>query len=311
METTTKIQIHAEKNFAKTQLELYVLIQILIVSLHYLKQDSSSGIFHDDLKLHSILSKFSHSGRVLICSLGLETPKILIFVRCRGTDPKGTEESSYSLQRGRIDISTQVCELQLLSVAEYKAYHSAVCLHRTLEPNYRAVWKKFCLSAEPAGGEKKKVVFLHIHRRIKYLGRKSSLLQMDTYRTKLSNFCAALLVTSIARIHLVTDLKSDLEFLSHCQWQNVLHRVVVVEDCRKIQGGEAILKWAVKIPPNLTLLHLLMPAENLSIEAFESFWVKTGHKSLMTITRQNVRIWPYWGNVERDLEEALKRFTNC
>lgn len=65
---------------------------------------------------------------------------------------------------------------------------------------------------------------------------------MDTYRTKMGNFCAALLVTSIARIHLVTDLKSNLEFLSHCQWQNMLHRVALVEDCRKIQGGEAVLK---------------------------------------------------------------------
>lgn len=102
--------------------------------------------------------------------------------------------------------------------------------------------KKVPLVSRTSRRGKKKVVFLHIHRRIKYLGRKSSLLQMDTYRTKLSNFCAALLVTSIARIHLVTDLKSDLEFLSHCQWQNVLHRVVVVEDCRKTQGGEAILK---------------------------------------------------------------------
>lgn len=94
---------------------------------------------------------------------------------------------------------------------------------------------------------------------------------MDTYRTKLSNFCAALLVTSIARIHLVTDLKSDLEFLSHCQWQNVLHSVVVVEDCRKIKGGEDILKRAVRIPPNLAILHLRMPAENLSLDGFESF----------------------------------------
>lgn len=171
--------------------------------------------------------------------------------------------------------------------------------------------KKFCLSAEPAGGGRK-IIFLHIHRRIKYLGRKSSLLQMDTYRTKMSNFCAAPLVTSIARIHLVTDLKSDLEFLNHCQWQNVLHREVVLEDCRKIQGGEAILKWAVRIPPNLALLHLLMPAENLSFDGFESFWVKNSHKSLMTIiTRQNVRIWPYWGNEDRDLEEELKRCTNC
>lgn len=71
-------------------------------------QVSSAGIFHDDLKLHSILSKFSHSGPVLICSLGLETLKILIFVRHRGTDPKGMEESSYSLQRGGIDISTRL-----------------------------------------------------------------------------------------------------------------------------------------------------------------------------------------------------------
>lgn len=35
IETITKIHIHAEKNFVKTQLELYVLTQILIVSLHY------------------------------------------------------------------------------------------------------------------------------------------------------------------------------------------------------------------------------------------------------------------------------------
>lgn len=91
METTTKIHIHAKKNCVKTQLGLYVLIKILIVSLQYLKQDSSAGIFHDDLKLHSILSKVSHSGLVLICSLGLETFKILIFVRRRGTDLKGKE----------------------------------------------------------------------------------------------------------------------------------------------------------------------------------------------------------------------------
>lgn len=89
-------------------------------------QDSSAGIFHHDLKLHSILSKVSHSGWVLICSLGLETLKFLIFVRYRGTDPKGMEESSYNLKRGGIDTSTQVCDLQLLSVAEYKAYYSAV-----------------------------------------------------------------------------------------------------------------------------------------------------------------------------------------
>lgn len=169
--------------------------------------------------------------------------------------------------------------------------------------------KKFCLSAEPAGAEK--IIFLHIHRRIKYLGIKSSFLQMDTYRTKMGNFCAALLVTSIARIHLVTDLKSNLEFLSHYQWQSMLHRVVLVEGCRKIQGGEVVLKWAVSIPPNLALLHLLMLAENLSLDGFDSFWVKASHKSLMTITRQNVRIWPYWGNEERDLEEVLKRCTNC
>lgn len=88
--------------------------------------------------------------------------------------------------------------------------------------------KKFCLSAEPAGG-KRKSTFLHIHRRIKYLGRKSSLLQMDTYSTKMGNFCAAPFATSIARIHLVADLKSSLEFLGHCQWQNMLHRAVGVE----------------------------------------------------------------------------------
>lgn len=55
---------------------------------------------------------------------------------------------------------------------------------------------------------------------------------MDTYRTKMGNFCAALLVASIARIHLVADLKSSLEFLSRCHWQNMLHRVVGVEGCR-------------------------------------------------------------------------------
>lgn len=60
-------------------------------------QDLSAGIYHDDLKLHSILSKVSHSGWVLICSLGLETLKILIFVRHKGTDTKGMEESSYTL----------------------------------------------------------------------------------------------------------------------------------------------------------------------------------------------------------------------
>lgn len=102
-------------------------------------QDSRAGIFNDDLKLCSILSKVSHSGRVLICSLRPETVKILIFVRHKGTDPKGMEKTSYGMQRGGIDVSAHVCELQLLSVAEYKAYDSAVCLHRTLEPNYRAV----------------------------------------------------------------------------------------------------------------------------------------------------------------------------
>lgn len=104
-------------------------------------EDSWAGICNDHLKLCSILSKVSHSGRVLICSLGPEPLKILIFVSHRGTDPKGMEKTRSSMQRAGIDVSTQVCELQLLSVAEYKAYHSAVCLHRTLEPNYRAVWK--------------------------------------------------------------------------------------------------------------------------------------------------------------------------
>lgn len=178
----------------------------------------------------SILPEVSHSGRVLICSLGPETLKTLTFVRHRGTDPKGMEETCYSMQRGGIDVNAHAYELQLLSVAEYKAYHSAVCLHRTLEPNYRAVWKSSTCQQNWQGG--KNSTFLHIHRRIKYLGRKSSLLQMDTYRTKMGNFCAALLVASIARIHVVADLKSSLEFLSHCQWQNMLHRVVRVEDYR-------------------------------------------------------------------------------
>lgn len=117
-------------------------------------QDSRAGIFNDDLKVSSILSKVSHSGRVLICSLGPETLKILIFVRHRGTDPKGMEKTSYSMQRDGIDVSTHVCELQLLSVAEYKAYHSAVCLHRTLEPNYRAVWKSSACQQNRQGEKK-------------------------------------------------------------------------------------------------------------------------------------------------------------
>lgn len=270
-------------------------------------QDSSAGILHDDLKLYSILSKVSHSGQVLIHSLGLETLKILIFIRHRGTDPKGMEESSYSLQRDGIDVSTQVCELQLLSVAEYKAYHSAVCLHRTLEPNYRAVWKSSACQ-QNRQERKKKIVFLHIHRRIKYLGRKSSLLQMDTYGTKMGNFCAALLVTSTARIYLVADLKSNLEFLSHCQWQNVLHRVVEVEDWRKIQSGEAVLKWSIRF----SVAALAYTAENLCLDGFEFLRIKISHKTLITIsTRQNVRKWPCWGNEERDLEEVWKRCTNC
>lgn len=61
-----------------------------------------------------------------ICSLGTETLKILIFVRHWGTNPKGMEDTSYSMQRGGIDVSTHIFELQLLSVTEYKAYHSTV-----------------------------------------------------------------------------------------------------------------------------------------------------------------------------------------
>lgn len=104
------------------------------------------------------------------------------------------------------------------------------CLCRTLEPNYRAVWKSYACQQNWQG--KKKSTFLHIHRRIKYLGRKSSLLQMDTYRTKTGNFCAALLVTSTVRIHAVADLKSSLESLCHWKRPGMLHRIVGFEGCR-------------------------------------------------------------------------------
>lgn len=72
--------------------KFYSFIEVLEVM-----QDLSDGIYHDELKLHSILSNVSHSSWVLTCSLGLETLKILIFVRHRGTDPKGMEKSSYTL----------------------------------------------------------------------------------------------------------------------------------------------------------------------------------------------------------------------
>lgn len=95
-----------------------------------------------------------------ICNLGAETLKILIFVRHRETNPTGMEKTSYSMQRGGIDVSIHIFELQLLSVTAYKAYHSAVCLCRTLEPNYRAVWKSSACQ-QNWQGEKKIHIFAH------------------------------------------------------------------------------------------------------------------------------------------------------
>lgn len=129
----------------------------------------------------------------------------------------------------------------------------------------------------------KKSTFLHIHRRIKYLGRKSSLLQMDTYRTKMGNFCAALLVASIARIHLVADLKFSLEFLSCYHWWKYNSQCGWGWGPQVNSRSGGIIKWAGKTP-ELAALYMLLPAWNLTQDGSQSFWVRFSHKSQITFT---------------------------
>lgn len=182
-----------------------------------------------------------------------------------------------------------------------------MCLHRTLEPNYKAVWESSACQQHQQG---KKSTFLHIHRRIKYLGRKSSLLQMDTYRTKMGNFCAALLVSSIARIHLVADLKFSLEFLSCChRWKYNSQGGWGWGPQVNSRSGGIIIKWAGKTP-ELAAQYALLPAWNLTQDGFQS-WVRFSHKSQNTFTtRYYVRICYLHRNEERELEAALETCTD-